>query len=157
MFGPDHDRSGFGEVAQCRYGHQTHRARADHRDRVAVANAGTQRGMDASGHRLNQHGGLVAHLFGHVMELAVVGDELGSPAPAGALAESCLQPGFEVAAGEVPVVVAVSGSGTLEGQRKPPRGVAQHRLDQNTAAVGGLAHDLMSQHEREGDEILEVA
>ena len=134
-----------------------HRTSSDHSHRVAVFDSGSQRGMYASGHGLNGHRGLVAHLFGYVVELALVGDELGCPASSAAFAEPCLQSCFEVAAGEVSVVVAIGGCGAFEGQREASGGVTQHRFDQYSTAIGQLTDDLMSEHKWERDEIFEVA
>jgi hypothetical protein len=76
---------------------------------------------------------LVAHRVGHVVELAVVGDELGGPPTTGRAAEPGLDAGLQEPGDEVGVVVAVAGRRAVERQRESAGGVPQHRFDHDPA------------------------
>ena len=75
--------------------------------------------MDAAGDRLDEHRLLVGHVVADAVQLALVGDELRCPAAAGRAAEAGLDARFEIARGEVGVVVAVAGRRAVERGAKP--------------------------------------
>ena len=159
--GADDDR-GLGDVAhEPGDRRQAHRPGAEHGDDRRVGGAdrlaagGEQCGVDPAGERLDEHGALVRHVA-EAMQLAVVGDELGSPAATGGRAEPGLDAGFEIAGGEVAVVVAVARRRVLERQREAACGVAEHRFDGHPRAVVELADDLVARHERKRDDVVEV-
>ena len=116
-----------------------------------------ERGVDGAGGRLDHHGGLVAHVVGHGVELAGVGDHRRAPAAAGVAAEAGLQPGLEVAEGQ-PLAVAEVAAGAGRAGRVDAAGhAAEHRLQHDAAVVVGVGHDLVAGDEREADDRLEVA
>ena len=118
--------------------------------------AGLERGVDAAGEGLDEHGPLVGHVVGEAVELGVVGDQLGGPAAAGRAAEAGLDPRLEVARRQVGVVVAVAGGGALERRREAAGLVAEHRFEHDAGAVVELADDLVAGDEREADPVVEV-
>ena len=100
---------------------------------------GHQRGVDAAGERLDEHGPLVGDVVADAVQLAVVGPEPRRPAAAGRAAEAGLDAGLEVAGGEVGVVVAVARRGALERRRRSrgPRGRAPVRARRACRRRGG--------------------
>ena len=90
------------------------------------------------------------------VDLAVVGDELGRPAAAGGAAEPGLDAGADRAGGQVPVVVAVAGRGTVERRGEAAGGVAEHRFEDDAGAVVELADHLVAGDERERHQVVEV-
>ena len=144
-------------MAQGGHRHQAHGPGPQHRHRGPRLDFGPQGGVNPARHRLDHDRQLVAHLIGHVVELGPVGYQLGGPAAPRGLAEAGLQAGLEMAAHQMPVVVAVAGGGSFEGRVEAPGLMAQHRLDDHPAAPGQLPDDLVAQHERERDEVVEVA
>ena len=95
-------------------------------DGVAAA---IERGVDAGGERLDEHGSLVRDVVADRVELGVVGDELGRPPAAGGAAEPGLDSRLEHPGREVGVVVAVARRGAVERRREAalPRGRAPVR------------------------------
>ena len=143
---------------------QAHRAGAEHGDdrlhRRVLAGGdrrrAEQRGVDAAGDRLDEHGPLVGHVVVDRVELRAVGDERRRPAAAGRAAEPGLDARLEVTGGEVGVVVAVAGRGTVERGSEAPRLVTEHRLEDHPRAVVEFADHLVAGDERERHPVVEV-
>ena len=120
-----------------------------------------QGGVDAACERFDQHRLLVGRVGIEAVELALVGDELRRPPAAGRAAEPGLDAGLDlaaaqVAAGEVPVVVAVTWGGAVEGQGEAACGVPEHWFEGDHRPVVEGAHDLVPGHERKRYDVVEV-
>ncbi len=103
------------------------------RSTSAMVGPREQRGVDPAGDRLDEDRPLVGHVVADAMQLALVGDELRCPAAAGRAAEPGLDAGFEIAGGEVGVVVAVAGSRALERGSEAAGFVTEDRFDDRRA------------------------
>ena len=83
-------------ITSARYPHQMRLARelgAEDDDGVTLPDRVAEGGVDRAGGRFDHHGGLVAHVVGHGVELAGVGDHRRAPAATGVAAVARLQPG----------------------------------------------------------------
>jgi len=106
---------------------------------------------------LEDYCSLVAQVVWNEMELGVMGDELAAPASAGSGAIPDLDAVADGSLEEVAEVVAISGSGAFEGRLLAPAGWSENGFESDPAAVGEGADDLVSGHEWERNEWLEVA
>ena len=157
--GTDHDGRRGHVADEAGDGGQAHRARpedGDHRLARRRPAAAFERGVDAAGERLDEHGPLVGDVVADAVQLGLVGHQLGRPAAARGTAEPGLDAGVERTGGEVGVVVAVAGCGTLERRREAVGLVAEHRFEHDAGAVVELADDLVAGHEREAHPVVEV-
>ena len=148
--GADDDADVGGVADEAGHRGEAHRPGAEHRDdrRVGARHGGGpgghERGVDAAGQRLDEHGPLVAHALGQAVQLGLVGHELLGPAAPRRAAEPGLDAGFEDSGGEVGVVVAVARRGAGERRREAAGLVAEHRLQHHASAVLQLADDLVA-------------
>ena len=159
--GAHHDGRHAREPPQCRHREQTERAGADHCGGAAVGHLRSQCGVDASGGGLDHHGGLVAQVVGaerpERVQLRAVRREHLRPAAAGRGARAGLEAGFDLAADQVAVVVAVCRRGARPWRGRAVRLRAQHRLEHHAGAVVSVAHHFVARHERERHQRLEIA
>ncbi|CAB4885663.1 unannotated protein [freshwater metagenome] len=158
--GADEDLHVRDVAAKAGDGAQAHGAGTEHsHDRVLHADQrrpAQQCAVDASGCGFDHYGGFVAHVERHVVQLAVVGLELGAPTATGAVAEPGLDAGLERGQGEMGVVVAVAGRSIGERQREAPGGVPEYGLDDHPCAIGQFAHHLVAWREREAHPVVEI-
>ncbi len=142
----------------------------EHGDHVAFGDRRPEHGVHRTGHRLDGHRVLVAQRSRHPVELALVRDEpAGRPAATGVGAEARLETGADVPEGQVAAIPHLPRLARRTRRLDAPGRASEDRLQHHTAPgrqrlpLGTdhlFGHDtdhLVARHEREGDDVLEVA
>ena len=140
-------------------GGQTEGARADdHRQQLLARPTGrrSQGSVHGARGRLDHDGRLVAPPVRHLVELQGVGDERQRPASSRVGAVPRLEAGLQMAADQAFAVVGLTRLARWARRIDAPHPTVQDRFDVHPPAVRGVTNHLVTRHEGEGDDVLEV-
>ena len=125
--------------------------------RAATIGRGEQRGVDAAGERLDEHGPLVGHVVADRGGAVTRGRRTsGAQPPPVEQQNPVWMPGSRWSGREVGVVVAVAGSGAVERGSEAAGLVAEDRFEDHPGAVVEFADHLVAGDERERHPVVEV-
>ena len=131
------------------------RARAEHRDDRAGFDVRHDR-VHRTRCRLDHDRGVVAHVGRHRVELRLVGDHERRPAAARVAAEAGLQPWLDVPERDALAVAEVAACARGAEGSDASRDATEHWLDDDARVVVAVGDDLVTGHEGERHDRVEV-